>query len=47
MRGGYLYQHRPDVFPQGRLTDEELTLWAVYYEMREEERRAHEAGLRR
>ena len=26
MRGGYLYQHRPDVIPQGYLTDEELAL---------------------
>jgi len=32
LRGGYLYEHRPDVIPQGRLTEEELALWAVYYE---------------
>jgi hypothetical protein len=32
MRGGYLYQHRPDVIPQGFVTDEELALWAAYYE---------------
>lgn len=35
MRGGYLYQHRPDVIPQGYLTEEELALWAVYLEMRD------------
>ena len=32
MRGGYLYQHRPDVIPQGFVTDEEIAFWAVYYE---------------
>lgn len=37
MRGGYLYQHRPDVIPQGFLTDEELTLWAAYWERRNAE----------
>lgn len=31
-RGGYLYQHRPDLFPQGFLTQEELSLWAAYME---------------
>ncbi len=30
-RGGFLYQHRPDVIPQGFVTDEETTLWAAYY----------------
>lgn len=32
MRGGFLYQHRPDVIPQGFCTDEELALWTAYYE---------------
>lgn len=32
LRGGYLYQHRPDLIPQGFLTNEELALWAAYYE---------------
>lgn len=32
MRGGYLYQHRPDVIPQGRITEEEIALWAAYFE---------------
>jgi hypothetical protein len=32
MRGGFLYQHRPDVIPQGFLTDDELALWSAYYE---------------
>jgi hypothetical protein len=40
-RGGFLYQHRPDVIPQGFLTDEELSLWAAYYE-----RKATEAKQR-
>lgn len=37
MRGGFLHQHRPDVIPQGFMTDEELGLWAAYYERREQE----------
>lgn len=32
MRGGFLHQHRPDVIPQGFMTDEELALWTVHYE---------------
>jgi hypothetical protein len=35
-RGGYLYQHRPDVIPQGYLTSEELALWAAYYERKKD-----------
>jgi hypothetical protein len=34
MRGGYLYQHRPDVITQGFVTDEEIALWAAYWEQR-------------
>ena len=33
-RGGFLHQHRPDVIPQGYMTDEELSLWVAYYELR-------------
>lgn len=35
-RGGYLYEHRPDVIPQGFMTDEELALWSAWYEMRKD-----------
>jgi len=35
LRGGYLWQHRPDVIPQGFLTDEELHLWAAYYDQKQ------------
>lgn len=38
MRGGYLYQHCPDIFPQGSLTDDEVALWAAYLERRNAER---------
>jgi hypothetical protein len=31
-RGGFLYQHRPDVIPQGYVTPEELALWCAFYE---------------
>lgn len=34
VRGGYLYQHRPDIIPQGYVTSEELALWAAYYEIK-------------
>lgn len=37
--GGYLYEHRPDIIPQGWLTDEELGLWAAYYERRNAEKK--------
>lgn len=35
LRGGYLYQHRPDIFPQGFLTHEEIALWAAYYQRKD------------
>lgn len=38
-RGGFLHQHRPDVIPQGFVTDEELALWVAYYELRASEDR--------
>lgn len=34
-RGGFLYQHRPDLFPQGFLTQDEIAVWALYYESKE------------
>jgi len=37
-RGGYLYQLRPDVIPQGWMTDEELALWVAFYETRAKEK---------
>ena len=36
-RGGFLYQHRPDLIPQGFITEEEVTLWYAYYERRKAE----------
>jgi len=36
-RGGFLYEHRPDVIPQGFVTEEEVTLWCAYYERRKME----------
>lgn len=32
LRGGYLYEHRPDIVPYGYLSGEETALWAVYYD---------------
>jgi hypothetical protein len=37
MRGGYLYQHRPDIIQADHLVDEELALWALFYERRARE----------
>jgi len=36
MRGGFLYQHRPDLFPQGYLTLDEIALWSLYYDNKEQ-----------
>lgn len=30
-RGLFIYQVRPDLFPQGILTDEEVYLWNLFY----------------
>jgi hypothetical protein len=30
--GGFLYQHRPDLFPEGYLTRVELVLWGLFFE---------------
>lgn len=40
VRGGYLYQHRPDLFPHGHLTSEETALWCAYFEMLDERQKA-------
>jgi len=31
IKGGNLYEHRPDLFPEGFLTDTECELWVLYY----------------
>lgn len=36
-RGGYLYQHRPDVIPQGWMTPDEMALWAAFFEREKQE----------
>jgi len=36
MRGGYLYQHRPDIIPHGYLCDEEIALWVAFNEIKAE-----------
>jgi hypothetical protein len=38
-RGGFLYEHRPDVIPQGFVTGDELCLWAEFYERKARESR--------
>ncbi len=41
MRGGYLYQHCPDIAPHGYLTPEEVFLWAAFNERRTAEDASH------
>jgi len=36
LRGGYLYQHRPSLFPAGELTGTEALLWELYYQDKNE-----------
>jgi hypothetical protein len=36
-RGGTLHESRPDVIPQGYQTNEELALWAAFFEIRARE----------
>lgn len=31
LRGGYLYEHRPDLIPEGCLTACEVALWDKFY----------------
>lgn len=31
LRGGYLYQHKPSLIPEGELTETEMLLWEMYY----------------
>lgn len=38
-RGRFLFEVRPDLFPQGRLTLNEMRLWGLFCEERERERR--------
>jgi len=39
LRGGYLYEHRPDLVPHGYLSEEEIALWAAYYDQRSAEKK--------
>lgn len=34
LRGGYLYQHKPSVFPGGEISGTELLLWDFYYQQK-------------
>jgi hypothetical protein len=30
-KGRFLFETRPDIFPQGFLTEDEIRLWSIYY----------------
>ena len=40
-RGRFLFEVRPDLFPEGRLGHAETELWGLWYEERERMRAAH------
>jgi hypothetical protein len=31
LRGGFLYEHKPSLFPGGEITPTEMALWELYY----------------
>jgi len=37
-QGGFLFQAAPDLFPYGRLSGMEISLWSKYYEEQEANR---------
>ncbi len=39
MRGRFLFEVRPDLFPHGRLTGVECELWGMFYEDRRRQAR--------
>jgi hypothetical protein len=39
-RGRFLYEVRPDIFPEGYLTDTEIALWGEYYDELAQHRKA-------
>jgi len=39
MKNRFLFEVRPDVFPQGLLTETETALWSLYYADKNKERK--------
>jgi len=39
VKGRFLYEVRPDLFPEGFLTDTEIELWGLHYEDQNRRRR--------
>jgi hypothetical protein len=38
-RGRFLFEARPDIFPEGYLTPTETAIWGMYYKERNEDRK--------
>jgi hypothetical protein len=38
-RGKFLFEARPDIFPEGYLTETEIAIWGEYYRERNESQR--------
>lgn len=43
-RGKFLYEARPDLFPEGYLTQLEVAIWNEYYRERNESMKANKRG---
>lgn len=39
LKGGYLYQHKPSLFPGGEITGTEMALWELYYHEKNQNKR--------
>lgn len=35
-KGRFLFEIRPDIFPEGFLCQDEIALWGLYYEYKQE-----------
>jgi len=40
MRGRFIFEARPDIFPEGYLTEVETELWGLFYEDRAAKQKA-------
>lgn len=39
LRGGFLYEHKPSLFPENEISGTELLLWELYYQQKEARRK--------
>ena len=46
MKGRYLWETRPDIFPEGYETPLEQSLWGIHYEEKDKRAKANEANAK-